>query len=187
MTAELSFSNEIANMMYASHGEPISHCIQCGTCSGTCPAAEFMDHSPRAIIGMIRADQKDDVLASNTYWSCASCYHCTVRCPAGIDIAYMMYALKRYSMWKNSYGKNLIGPDFSASFVKMIVNSGRSFEPILAATYLPRFSAGEIVQEALTATGLVLKGKMPLLPKKIKRLKNFQRMVKRIIPIGESS
>jgi len=136
---------------------------------------------------MIRADQKDDVLASNTYWSCASCYHCTVRCPAGIDIAYMMYALKRYSMWKSSYGKNLIGPDFSASFVKMIVNSGRSFEPILAATYLPRFSAGEIVQEALTATGLVLKGMMPLLPKKIKRLKNFQRMVKRIIPIGESS
>jgi hypothetical protein len=109
-----------------------------------------------------------------------------VRCPAGIDIADLMYALKRYSMWKSSYAKDLIGPDFSASFVKMIVNSGRSFEPILAATYLPKFSAGQIVQEALTATGLVLKGKMPLLPKKIKRLKNFQRMVKRIVPIGES-
>jgi len=146
-----------------------------------------MDHSPRAIIGMIRSDLKDDVLASNTYWSCASCYHCTVRCPAGIDIADMMYALKRYSMWRSRYKEGLIGPDFSASFVKMIVNSGRSFEPILAATYLPKFSAAQIVQEALTATGLVLRGKMPLLPKKIKRLKNFQRMVKRIIPIGGES
>ena len=110
-----------------------------------------------------------------------------MRCPAGIDIADLMYALKRYSMWKSSYAKDLIGPDFSESFVKMIVNSGKSYEPILATTYLPKFTPSQIVQEALTATGLVLKGKMPLLPKKIKRIKNFQRMVKRIIPIGEIS
>jgi heterodisulfide reductase subunit C len=134
---------------------------------------------------MIRADLKDEVLASNTYWSCASCYHCTVRCPAGIDIADMMYALKRYSMWKSRYKEDLIGPDFSEGFVKMIVNSGKSYEPILAPTYLPKFSASQLIQEALTATGLVLKGKIPLLPKKTKRLKNFQRMVKRIMPLGE--
>jgi heterodisulfide reductase subunit C len=146
-----------------------------------------MDNTPREIIGMIRADLKDEVLACNTFWSCASCYHCTVRCPAGIDIADMMYALKRYSMWKGQYQEGLIGPDFSESFVKMIVSSGRSFEPILAASYLPKYSARDLIQEALTATGLVLKGKLPLLPKKIKRLKNFQRMVRRIIPIGEPS
>lgn len=185
MVAELSFSQEVTNLLYASHGEPITHCLQCGTCSGTCPAVEFMDHTPRALIGMIRADLKDEVLASNTYWSCASCFYCNVRCPAGIDIAEMMYALKRYSMWKGQSREGLIGPDFSEAFVKMIVNSGRSFEPLLAATYLPKFSASDIIQEGLTATGLVLKGKMPLLPKKIKGLKNFQRMVRRIIPIGE--
>jgi heterodisulfide reductase subunit C len=144
-----------------------------------------MDQTPRALIGMIRADLKEEVLASNTYWSCASCYYCTVRCPAGIDIADLMYALKRYSMWKGTYSESLIGPAFSESFVKMIVNSGRSFEPLLAATYLPKFSASDIIQEGLTATGLVLKGKMPLLPKRIKGLKNFQNMVRRIIPIGE--
>jgi heterodisulfide reductase subunit C len=187
MTAELSFSNEITNIMYASHGNPINDCLQCGTCSGTCPAIEFMDNSPRELIGMIRADLKDEVMNSNTFWSCASCYHCTVRCPAGIDIADMMYALKRYSMWKGRFQEGLIGPEFSESFVKMIVRSGRSFEPILAATYLPKYSAADILQEALTATGLVLKGKIPLLPKKIKGLKNFQRMVRRIIPIGEPS
>jgi len=185
MVDELSFSNEIANLMYASHGLPITNCLQCGTCSGSCPAVEFMDHTPRQIIGMIRADLKEEVQASNTYWTCASCFSCTVRCPAGIDIADMMYALKRYSMWKGQSREGLIGPDFSEAFVKMIVNSGRSFEPLLAATYLPKFSASGIVQEGLTATGLVLKGKMPLLPKKIKGLKNFQRMVRRIIPIGD--
>ena len=58
MADELAFSYEIDNLMYASHGEPITNCLQCGTCSGTCPAIEFMDHTPRQIIGMIRADIK---------------------------------------------------------------------------------------------------------------------------------
>jgi heterodisulfide reductase subunit C len=146
-----------------------------------------MDHTPRQIIGMIRADLKEEVMASNTYWTCASCYNCTVRCPAEIDIADMMYALKRYSMWKGQFQEGLIGPDFSEAFVKMIVNSGRSFEPLLAATYLPKFSAADIIQEGLTATGLVLSGKMPLLPTRIKGLKKFRAMVRRIIPIGEPS
>jgi len=187
MVDALSFSSEVSNLMYASHGDPITNCLQCGTCSGTCPAVEFMDHTPRQIIGMIRADLKEEVLASNTYWTCASCYNCTVRCPAEIDIADMMYALKRYSMWKGTFQEDLIGPAFSEAFVKMIVNSGRSFEPLLAATYLPRFSASDIIQEGLMATGLVLSGKMPLLPKRIKGLKKFQQMVRRIIPLGESS
>ncbi|MCL5611842.1 MAG: 4Fe-4S dicluster domain-containing protein [Chloroflexi bacterium] len=187
MATQFSFGDEIANLMYATHGNPIRDCLQCGTCSGTCPSVEFMDHTPRQIIGLIGADFKDEVLASNTYWSCASCYHCTVRCPAGIDIADMMYALKRYSMWKSAYREGLIGPAFSESFVKMIVDSGRSFEPALAPSYLFKYGPRGLVQEAQTAAGLMLKGRLPLLPKKIKGLKNFQRMVRRIIPIGESS
>lgn len=184
MDAELTFSREIGNLMYASHGNPIKDCLQCGICSGTCPAVDFMEHSPRTLIGMIGADLKDEVLASNTYWSCASCYSCTVRCPAGIDIADLMYALKRYSIWKGKH-EDLIGPAFSEGFVKMIVRTGRSFEPILAPTYLLKFNAIDLIREAQTASTLILKGRMPLLPKKLKGLKNFQRMVKRIIPIGD--
>ncbi len=187
MAVELSFGDEVTNLMYASHGNPINDCLQCGTCSGTCPAVEFMDHTPRTIIGLIRADCKDEVLASNTFWSCASCYHCTVRCPAGIDIAEMMYALKRYSMWKGRHVEGSIGPVFSRTFVKMIVDSGRSFEPLLAPTYIFSYGPQGLVQEAQTATGLMLKGRLPLLPKKIKGLKTFQNMVRRIIPIGELS
>jgi heterodisulfide reductase subunit C len=185
MSVDYSFSNEIENMLYASDQNPITNCIQCGTCSGTCPAIEFMDDSPRKIIGMIRADLKEDVLNSNTFWTCASCFHCSVRCPAGIGIAELMYALKRYSMWNHSNAEDFIGPDFSESFVKMIVTYGRSYEPALAATYLPKYSASDIMQEGLTASGLLLSGKMNLLPKKIKRIKNFQNMVRRIIPLGE--
>ncbi|OGO17281.1 MAG: hypothetical protein A2Z14_18660 [Chloroflexi bacterium RBG_16_48_8] len=185
--AKPSFSDEIANLLYAAHGNPIKTCIQCGTCSGTCPVADYMDHTPRRIIGMIMANYKDEVLASNTFWYCASCYHCTVRCPAQIDIAELMYALKRYSIWKHVYPEELIGPVFSETFVKTIVRSGRSYEPILAPAYMFSFGVREFLQEAITATGLMLKGRVPILPPRIKRLENFKRMISKVIPVGEAS
>jgi Fe-S oxidoreductase len=184
MAATLPFSKEVANLLYASHGNPINSCIQCGTCAGTCPAVEFMDYSPREIIAMIGADLRDEVLASNTYWSCASCFHCNVRCPAGIDIAGLMYGLKRYSMWKDLYTEGLIGPEFSESFMKMIMRTGRSYEPVLAPTYIFKYGTREMIQEAQTASALVLKGRMPLLPKRIKRIDHLREVVRRIVPIG---
>ena len=184
MKTSITFSDEIANLLYASTGNPLRTCIQCGTCSGTCPVAEFMDHSPRKIIHMIREDLKDEVLASNTFWYCASCYYCTVRCPQDIDIAELMYALKRYSIWKHQYQEDLIGPVFSETFVKTIYRSGRSYEPIMATAYI--FSSGlkELFQEAQMATGLMLKGRLPVLPPRIKRLENFRRVIGRVIPVG---
>lgn len=186
MATKPTFSQEVSNLLHASHGNPINTCIQCGTCSATCPVVEYMDQTPRRIIGMIDAGLKDEVLATNTFWYCASCYHCTVRCPSGIDIAGMMYALKRYSMWKNRHQEDLIGPVFSETFVKTIVKSGRSYEPILASSYLFTYGLREMIQEAQTATSLMLKGRLPVLPPRIKRLDNFKRMIRRIIPIGGS-
>ncbi len=43
----------------------------------------------------------------NTYWICASCHNCTVRCPRGIDIAKVMEALRLLTLRKN---QNYIEP-----------------------------------------------------------------------------
>ena len=185
MTDKLSFSQEISNLMDEKHGSPLNNCIQCGTCSGTCPAVEFMDETPRRLIAMINADLKDDVLAINTAWACASCYHCTVRCPAKIDIAGVMYAIKRYSMWSKTYSDDLVGPVFSETFMKTVVRNGKSYEPILAPTYIFGFGAKEFFQEVQGATKMMVKGRIPIVPSKIKRLKNFQEMIQHIITIGE--
>ncbi len=187
MASKPTFGQEIDNLLYASHGSPLKSCIQCGTCSGTCPVVEFMDHTPRRLIGMINSDLKEDVIASNTYWFCASCYHCTVRCPSNIDIAEAMYALKRYSIWHHYHQEGLVGPEFSEAFIKTIVRSGRSYEPVLAPSYMFSFSPKEFFQEALTASKMMLKGRIPVLPARIKRLDNFKRMIRRIIPVGGAS
>jgi len=184
MNGKPTFSEEVSNLLYASEGNPLKMCIQCGTCSATCPSAPFMDYTPRRLIGMINADMREQVLNSNAYWFCASCFHCSVRCPQEIDIAGLMYALKRYSMWKNLYKEDLIGPTFSETFVKTIINGGRSYEPILATSYLFSYGVQTFLMEAQNATSLMLKGRIPILPTRIKRLKNFRRVIGRIIPVG---
>ena len=68
--------------------------------------------------------------------------------------------------------------------MKTIAHNGRSYEPILATSYLLSFKAKDILQEVQGATKLMLKGRIPVLPSKIKRLKTFQNMIKRIIPVG---
>jgi hypothetical protein len=42
----------------------------------------------------------------------------------------------------------------------------------------------EMFLEALNASKMVLKGKIPVLPPRIKRLDNFKKMIQRIIPLG---
>jgi heterodisulfide reductase subunit C len=184
MATKPTFSQEVSNLLYATKGSPVHLCMQCATCSSTCPAAMFMDHSPRAIIAMIAANLKDEVLASNSFWYCASCYECTVRCPRGIHVADMMYGLKRYSMWKNRYPQGLLGPDFSRQFVKIIMRTGKSYEPALAPVFLFKYGWRGFLHDARMALRLLLKGRMPLLPSRIKRVKPFRRMLGRIIPLG---
>ncbi len=186
MPAKPAFRDEVANLLHASKGQPFRNCMQCGPCSGSCPAAADMDHSPRRLIAMINADLKDRVLDSNTFWYCASCYQCTVRCPRGIDIAELMYALKRYSIWNRRCQEGLIGPVFSETFVKTILRTGRSYEPVLATSYLFTYGVQDMLQEAVTATSLMLKGRIPVLPSRIKRLENFRKMIQRIVPIGDA-
>ena len=153
MATKPTFSKEVSNLLHAAHGNPINTCIQCGTCSATCPVVEYMDQTPRRIIGMIEANLKDEVLNTNTFWYCASVVSGPIICPGLIawiawESAATKYALKRYSMWNNQYQEDLIGPVFSETFVKTIVKSGRSYEPVLASSYLFTYGVREILQES---------------------------------------
>ncbi len=86
MVANIRGSGSFVDEIYAlPGGEGVRLCIQCGTCSGSCPNASKMDHTPRELIAMARAGMRKEVLSSNSMWLCLSCYLCTVRCPRGIE------------------------------------------------------------------------------------------------------
>jgi heterodisulfide reductase subunit C len=75
-------------------GEGIRLCIQCGTCTASCPNADKMEHTPSELIAMARAGMRREVLSSNAMWYCLSCYLCTVRCPRGIKQTGLMHAFE---------------------------------------------------------------------------------------------
>ncbi|NLE45780.1 MAG: (Fe-S)-binding protein [Chloroflexi bacterium] len=76
--------------------ETLATCIQCGTCSASCPANDAMDYSPRQVWEMMRLGMEDVILSSRTFWLCTQCYACQVRCPRGIDIAETMRHLREW-------------------------------------------------------------------------------------------
>jgi heterodisulfide reductase subunit C len=142
-----------------------------------------MDHTPRELIGMINAGWKDEVLASNTFWTCASCCACSEHCPKEIKPSELMYVLKRYSLWKNQYKENLIGPDFSRRFVQTIMKTGKSYEPGYAPAFILEGGFQGLLREVQMGVKLLRKGRLPLIPSKVKRVENFRRMLSRIMPM----
>ena len=109
-------------------GEHILACIQCGTCTGSCPMAGNMEYPPRKIIAMIRAGMRDEVLSSNSMWFCLSCYMCTARCPRGVKPTELAHALESLA---NQQGFRIGGtstPAMYRSFVGSIRGNGRVHE-----------------------------------------------------------
>jgi heterodisulfide reductase subunit C len=175
-----SFSDEISNFMYASGARSLNCCVQCATCSSACPAVNYMDRTPRELIGMINAGMRDEVLASKAFWTCAACLACSAYCPKDIQPGTMMYVLRRYSLWKDRYPEGLVGPEFSRRFVKTILKTGKSYEP----GYAPAFILDQgLLREMRTAMRLLRRGRLPLIPSKIKRVDRFRRMLSRIMPL----
>lgn len=92
-TPQLDLAQEVVPQWW----ESLLSCIQCGTCSASCPTAYAMDYTPRQLWQMVRLGLEAEVLTSRTFWLCTVCKSCQVRCPRGIRITDTMVALKEYA------------------------------------------------------------------------------------------
>lgn len=97
-------------------GEGIRLCIQCGTCTASCPNADKMQHTPSQLIALARAGMREEVLSSNAMWYCLSCYLCTVRCPRGIKQTDLMHTLERLAVREGLSHKETLTPTMYRSF-----------------------------------------------------------------------
>ncbi|NPV70737.1 MAG: (Fe-S)-binding protein [Firmicutes bacterium] len=70
-------------------------CIQCGTCTATCPSAVVMEHPPRRMVRMAALGLWRDLFSANSVWQCLTCASCQARCPRGVKIADGVLALRR--------------------------------------------------------------------------------------------
>ena len=79
-------------------GRLLSRCIQCGTCSASCPSAHAMDLTPRRMWRLAQLGFQDQVLHSKAMWLCSLCYTCHVRCPRGIPLTETIVKLKQLAL-----------------------------------------------------------------------------------------
>lgn len=176
-TKKRHFSDEVSRLPYCDN---VKTCIQCGTCTASCPVTEFMTYSPRQIFAFIRADMRDEVLSSDTIWYCASCYSCTVRCPKEIKITDAMYSLKNLAMKEKKTNGRLIAPHFLTKFMKSVKKHGRVYEPELAPSFIGRVGICGAIDNAFFGINMFTKGRLPLFPKKLKKMNGFKKVIKKV-------
>lgn len=121
----------------ASVREMIQACIQCGTCSGSCPSEFAMDHTPRRLWRMVMAGREAQIFHSQTFALCAACYTCALRCPRGLPLTEAMAGLKRIAARRGAtpYRQSAL---FYQSFLQSVRNHGRVREMAFMTRYFTR-------------------------------------------------
>jgi len=161
--------------------EEIDRCIQCGTCTSSCPNAQYMDYSPRKIIAMIKGGFKDQTLKSFTPWLCSSCYNCQVRCPSKIKITDIMYTLKRKAIAENVYPVRFPIAVMDKEMDKILTTSGRSSELwLMLNLFLKTLNPLGLLKMAPLGLSLIKTGRMSLKKESIKNKKQLQKLLRSI-------
>ena len=173
----MGHTNKVSDLQ--SHtGVEVMRCYQCGKCTAGCVLASEMNYPPSYLMRLLQTGTRqnmDKVLASNSIWLCLNCENCLGRCPMEIDIPKMMDYLRTQAIKENK-----LHPDskpivpFHRSFLDSIKYTGRLYEMGLIAA----FKAGtfRLTLDITIAPAMYLRGKLHMLPEKIKDRRSMKRI-----------
>jgi heterodisulfide reductase subunit C len=164
------------------HGEEIVNCIQCGSCSASCPLASKMDYGPRQLFALAREGFMQEVLSANTMWFCVSCYGCTVKCPRDISITDHMYALKKMAIkHKLTHSKSKM-PMMYKSFSDPVKKFGKITDTSVIFRYA-FFYPIDIMKNSRLAFNLAKKSRLDILIHPIKNLIGFKKVINKALEL----
>jgi len=116
---------EFVSQVEMISGESLLVCNQCGKCSAGCPVAFSMDILPNQVIRLAQLGI-EDVLESQTIWTCAACLTCVSRCPKGVDLPRVMEAIRQIAMQRrgNQMESIQLAPEFVAEVPQLAIIGG---------------------------------------------------------------
>ncbi len=92
-----STSSRIAQKFVDAGLEKLRACINCGTCTGSCPSGRRTAYRTRSVLR--RALTGDEsVLEDIDIWFCSTCYTCYERCPRDIPVTDMIIKLRNIAV-----------------------------------------------------------------------------------------
>lgn len=164
---------------FVPEGDRIKQCIQCGTCTGSCPVSYVMDITPREIIALFRVGEIKTILKSEAIWLCVSCYSCQTRCPQQIRLTDIFYVLKQIAIKNRVYSRSIKIHKLRESFLTMLNDYGRLNEALLMLKFILKTNPLKGLIFLPLATKLLIKGRLSLKNKGIKNKKDLKLIIEK--------
>jgi heterodisulfide reductase subunit C len=155
-------------------GRDILKCIQCGTCSASCPV--FKRHpqmNPRKIIAQAILGLKEEVIHSDIIWICAKCQICIVRCHKDVQPGEIIGAIRTIAIRSGVKGP---GARHTQAFATDIYRFGKLNEATLPLVTLRHRILGMLP----LAIKMFFRGKLPFpIPKRTKNIRQVRALFDR--------
>ncbi|MGB9639762.1 MAG: 4Fe-4S dicluster domain-containing protein [Anaerolineales bacterium] len=165
-------NQSFSELIQALSQQSLSLCFHCHKCTAGCPVVVEMDYGADRILRMIQLGEREKVLQSRDIWLCAACETCGARCPNGINIARVMDALRFEAIQSGILGPEKDAVKFHKLFLFVVQTLGRTHEASLLLAY--KLWTMHLMADMDSGVQLILKGKVPLIPKRIKSQKTVQ-------------
>jgi heterodisulfide reductase subunit C len=155
----------------------LNMCWYCRCCASGCPFSQAMDYFPYEVIRLVQLGQKKDALECGGIWICVGCNTCSVQCPNLIDIPAVNDALRQMAIEE---GHKVAEPDI-LNFHREVVDSIKRYGRTHKLEIMVRFKLKKRDWLNYLSVGMKMlaRGKLELLPSKIKGQREIRRIFKR--------
>ncbi|HUW64728.1 MAG TPA: 4Fe-4S dicluster domain-containing protein [Spirochaetia bacterium] len=147
-------------------GQKVGLCFQCQKCSSGCPVAQYADLHPSQLLRTVQFGLKDQALDSSFIWLCSGCETCGARCPNGIRTAAVVDTLKEMAGSNGKVAAERNTQLFHRAFLDSVRRYGRVHELGMLTKY--KLQSGNLFQDLDIGRHMFLKGKLKLMPHRIK-------------------
>jgi heterodisulfide reductase subunit C len=172
-----SVTTSFSEIIQTRSGEPVRTCYFCQKCTAGCPVAYAMDYKPAQVVRLILLGRKDVLLRSAAPWLCVSCEACGTRCPNGIRLAPIMDVLKEMALEAGVAPAEKKVYALHQAFLDSIRLWGRVHELSMLMEY--KLRAADLFTDLDMGMLLMLKGKIPALPERIRGLGRVRALYRR--------
>jgi heterodisulfide reductase subunit C len=158
-------------------GVNLNMCWYCRCCASGCPFSHAMDYFPYEVIRLVQLGQKKEALECSGIWICVGCNICSVQCPNLIDIPAVNDALRQMTL---DEGYTVAEPDI-LSFHREVIDSIKRYGRTHKLEIMVRFKLKkrDWLNDLSVGMKLLARGKLELLPSKIKDPKSMRRLFSR--------
>lgn len=175
----------LAERVRAATGLNPARCYQCGKCSAGCPMAVETTLRPHDVMRLVNQDRLDRLLQDESIWLCLGCETCSARCPNECDPARVTDAIREVVASERPDAAPRAIRSFHAAFLGQVRKHGRVGEMGLIMGY--KLRSGHLFADVTAAPGMMARGKLAIVPDRVKDVADVRRIFAECGAIGEES